>query len=91
MPSLAPSEQTLRAVQAGRTTWAQFARKYRRELQMDGPIDTRSATIKNHGQKFTLRLLQKLAKKGNVTVMCHCPEDSLECHRHILKKAIERA
>lgn len=49
--------------------------EYRRELQMNGPIDTRSKTIKNHGRRFTLRLLQRLAKKQNVTIMCHCDED----------------
>ena len=89
MPSLGPSEKLLRG---GLTrTWAQFVREYRRELRMDGPIDARSQTIKNHGQKFTLRLLKKLARKGNVTVMCHCREDEIQCHRHTLKKVIERA
>ena len=69
-----------------RLTWAQFVREYRRELLMDGPTDSRSRTIKNHGQKFTLRLLKQIARKGNVTVMCHCAEDQLQCHRHTLKK-----
>ena len=41
-----------------------FACDYRRELMMDGPIDARSKTIKNHGQKFTLRLIKKLARRG---------------------------
>jgi uncharacterized protein YeaO (DUF488 family) len=91
MPSLGPTERTLRSILAGRITWAQFVREYRRELLMDGPIDSRSPTIKNHGQKFTLRLLKELARKGNVTVMCHCSEDAVECHRHSLKKAIESA
>jgi hypothetical protein len=44
---------------------------------MDGPVDSRSRTIKNHGQKFTLRLLARLGKKGNVTLMCHCADDPL--------------
>jgi len=91
MPSLAPTERTLRSVMTERLTWAQFVREYRRELLMDGPIDSRSRTIKNHGQKFTLRLLKQIARKGNVTVMCHCAEDQLQCHRHTLKTAIERA
>jgi hypothetical protein len=58
---------------------------------MDGKVDARSETIKNHGQKFTLRLLKALARKGNVTIMCHCAEDQMNCHRHSLKKAIESA
>ena len=63
-------------------------REYRRELFMDGPIDTRSRTIKNHGQKFTLRLIKQLARAGRVTVMCHCAEDQQQCHRHELRKLI---
>jgi uncharacterized protein YeaO (DUF488 family) len=88
MPSLGPSERILKATQGGQMTWAAFAREFRRELFMNGPIDTRSRTIKNHGQKFTLRLVKRLARRGNVTLMCHCPEDSKTCHRHVLKALI---
>lgn len=91
MPSLAPSEELLRDVQAGRIPWATFLREYRNEMVMDGPVDARSKTIKNHGQKFTLRLLEQLARRGPVTVMCHCPEDEERCHRHELRRLIERA
>jgi uncharacterized protein YeaO (DUF488 family) len=88
MPSLGPSERTLRAAQAGKMSWSKFAREYRSELKMDGAIDSRSKTIKNHNQKFTLRLLAKLAKKGNVTLLCHCAEDQDQCHRHVLKAEV---
>jgi uncharacterized protein YeaO (DUF488 family) len=91
MPSLGPSETLLRSVLADQINWAQFLREYRRELMMDGPIDARSRTIKNHGQKFTLRLLKRLAAKGRVTVMCHCAEDQQHCHRHELQRLISRA
>jgi len=88
MPSLAPSERILRRVLAGRMAWALFIREYRRELFMDGPIDARSSTIKNHGQKFTLRLLKRLGRIGRVTLMCHCAEDERQCHRHELRNVI---
>jgi uncharacterized protein YeaO (DUF488 family) len=88
MPSLGPSEQLLRAVQSGKKSWAQFSREFVAELFMDGPIDSRSKTIKNHGQKFTLRLIKDLSRKGNVTLMCHCEEDQKQCHRHVLQKLI---
>ena len=91
MPSLGPSERLLRNVQAGGLSWPQFLREYRRELFMDGPIDARSQSIKNHGQKFTLRLLKQLARKGNVTLLCHCAEDEQHCHRHLLRALIARA
>ena len=88
MPSLAPSEQLLRRVQAGEVTWAAFRREFRRELLMDGPVDARSTTIKNHGQKFTLRLLARLARQSPVTLLCHCDEDETFCHRHLLRELI---
>lgn len=90
MPSLGPSEELLRAAQAGGTDWKTFAKRYREELFMDGPIDDRSETIKNHGQKSTLRLIKVLSAKQNVTLMCHCDEDATECHRFLLLKEIQR-
>lgn len=88
MANLGPSEMLLRAMQAGRITWAEFRRRYREELFEGGTIDRRNRTIKNHGQKFTLRLLQALAKQGPITVMCHCAEDEPYCHRHLLQKVL---
>ncbi len=58
---------------------------------MDGPIDARSETIKNHGQKSTLRLLKALAAQQHVTLLCHCVEDARECHRFLLAKEIAKA
>src|SRR6185436_7192124 len=77
MPSLGPSERLLRSRLSDRISWTRFVAEYKRELFMDGPVDARSKSIKNHGQKFTLRLIKKLALKGPVTVMCHCAEDQL--------------
>ena len=88
MPNLGPSEKLLRDGQAGRQSWAEFSRHYRAELFETGTIDTKNRTIKNHGQKFTLRLLKALAKRGTITLMCHCGEDQRQCHRHILKSVL---
>jgi len=88
MANLGPSERLLRAFQEERITWAEFARGYRRELFEDAPSDRRNATIKNHGQKFTLRLLKRLAGRTNVTLLCLCAEDVDHCHRHVLKEVI---
>jgi uncharacterized protein YeaO (DUF488 family) len=88
MPSLGPSEELLRAMQAGRITWARFAAAYRAELFLTGPIDARCRSIKNHGQKSALRLLKELARSGHVTLLCHCAEDQVRCHRHLLRKLI---
>jgi uncharacterized protein YeaO (DUF488 family) len=88
MPSLGPSERLLHKGREGLVEWRDFLREYRRELFMDGPVDGRSKTIKNHGQKFTLRLLATLARRGNVTILCHCPEDQDRCHRHELRRIL---
>lgn len=89
MANLGPSEALLRSRQAGTITWSQFSRRYKKELFESGSIDRRNLTIKNHGQKFTLRLLQKLARRQVVTVMCHCAEDEPHCHRHVLRKLLK--
>ena len=86
--SLGPSEALLRRYLAGGITWAGFAREYRRQLFMAAPIDDENATIKNHGQKFTLRLIKRLARDRDVTLMCHCAEDEPHCHRHVLRALI---
>ena len=90
MPSLGPSEELLKAVQSGEIDWKTFTRRYRDELFLNAPIDDRSETIKNHGQKSTLRLLKRLGEQQNVTLMCHCDEDATQCHRFILHKEIEK-
>ena len=91
MPSLGPSEQLLKAMMGGAIDWKTFTKRYHDELYMDGPIDDRSETIKNHGQKSTLRLLKALAEHQHVTLMCHCVEDAKECHRFLLAKEIAKA
>jgi uncharacterized protein YeaO (DUF488 family) len=89
MPNLAPSEALLKRTQNGLLTWGQFSRQYRKELSEVGSVDKRNRVIKNHGQKFTLRLLQKLGRSGNVTLMCHCDEDQQQCHRYLLKELLK--
>jgi uncharacterized protein YeaO (DUF488 family) len=88
MANLAPSEALLNAGRKGAITWSEFSRRYRSELKEGGSIDKRNRNIKNHGQKFTLRLLQKLGRVQNVTLMCHCDEDQRQCHRHMLQKVL---
>jgi uncharacterized protein YeaO (DUF488 family) len=91
MPSLGPSEELLKAVQSSEIDWKTFTKRYREELFLDGPIDDRSETIKNHGQKSTLRLIRALSEQQNVTLMCHCDEDTTQCHRFLLHKEIQKA
>lgn len=89
MANLGPSEKLLHEMLAGRIGWGEFSRRYRKELFEGGAIDQRNRTIKNHGQKFTLRLLQELAKRETVTLLCHCDEDEPHCHRHVLQAILK--
>ncbi|MFO1514576.1 MAG: DUF488 family protein [Verrucomicrobiota bacterium] len=90
MANLGPSETLLQSVLTGKITWSEFGRRYRKELFEGGTIDRRNRTIKNHGQKFTLRLLQELGKRETITLMCHCAEAERHCHRHILQSILQR-
>jgi len=89
MANLGPSERLVRGFLAGKISWAEFGQRYRNELFENQPLDAGNASIKNHGQKFTLRLLKHLAKRQNVTLMCHCAENQSQCHRHLLKRLID--
>ena len=89
MANLGPSEKLLRDFQSGLIGWGEFNRRYRKELFESGTVDQRNSTIKNHGQKFTLRLLQTLSKRTPLTLLCHCAEAEPHCHRHVLRKILE--
>jgi uncharacterized protein YeaO (DUF488 family) len=94
MANLGPSERLLRSALKGMNdekVWRDFARRYKAEMLSSETIDQSNVTIKNHGQKFTLRLIKRLAEKENVTVMCHCAEDERHCHRHLLRELILRS
>ena len=86
--ALGPSEELLRSYQQGDVTWTQYSRAYVKELFEDGPVDARCATIKNHGQKSLLRLIKRLARDRDVTILCVCGEDVKHCHRFTLAKLI---
>jgi uncharacterized protein YeaO (DUF488 family) len=91
MANLGPSEQLLKSFKAEETPWKVFARRYQKEIFSDSAVDAHNPRIKNHGQKFTLRLLKELAKRQTITLLCHCAEDEPHCHRHLLKAILESA
>jgi uncharacterized protein YeaO (DUF488 family) len=90
MANLGPSEQLRDEILAGKISWPEYSARYRKELLEDGTIDLRNKRIKNHGQKFTLRLLRHLAQSQTVTLLCHCADDEQHCHRHLLKALLDR-
>ena len=89
MANLAPSERLVRGFLGGKMSWAEFGKRYRAEQYENPRLDVHNPSIKNHGQKFTLRLLKHLSSHQPVTLMCHCAEDQQHCHRHLLKRLIE--
>lgn len=71
MASLGPSEELLSKYRLDKVSWAAFARLYRQELLgSSAAFDKANKVIKNHGQKFSLRLIQELGRRGHVTLMC---------------------
>jgi uncharacterized protein YeaO (DUF488 family) len=86
MANLAPSEDLLKT---GPENWRTFATRYRAEMLGKNTPEPVNPNIRNAGQKFTLRLLKKLAKRQNVTLMCHCPADAEQCHRFLLRDLIK--
>lgn len=88
MANLGPSEPLLRGFLGGEISWGAYTRRYKAEMFQSGEIDRKNRVIRNHGQKFTLRLIKKLAQTESVTLLCHCAEEELHCHRHLLKEII---
>lgn len=90
MANLGPSETLLHAFKNHAIDWPEFSRRYREELfESSNEFDKDNPVIKNHGQKFTLRLLQEMGQRMPITVMCVCPESEAHCHRHLLQKILE--
>jgi uncharacterized protein YeaO (DUF488 family) len=87
MACLGPSEQLLKTVHD--TDWREWSKNYRQQMIGEGAHEKENPVIRNAGQKFTLRLIKHLAKRENVTLLCHCPEDTKQCHRFLLRDLIE--
>ena len=90
MPNLGPSERLRDRFLSGKINWVAYAREYERELRQSDSTDAANRLIKNHGQKFTLRLLQYLGKNQDLTLLCHCAEAEEHCHRHLLRRVLEK-
>lgn len=88
MANLGPSEPLLRGFLSGEIDWRSYTRRYKAEMFQSGGVDQGNKVIRNQGQKFTLRLIKKLAQTQSVTLLCHCAEEEQHCHRHLLKEMI---
>jgi len=88
MANLGPSEKLLKKYQNDKISWNEFKLSYKRELLEGYVKDKINNTIRNKGQKFTLRLLRKLSLMQDVTLLCHCDENQKDCHRNVLRDII---
>lgn len=89
MACLGPSEVLLKG---GAENWRSWGKQFRQEmLGEDVKEKKKNPVIRNAGQKFTLRLIKRLAKKQNITLMCHCDKDAEKCHRFLLRDLIKSA
>jgi len=86
MACLGPSERLLRT---GASSSREWSRQYRDQMLGMDVREPKNPLIRNAGQKFTLRLIKHLAKRQNVTLMCHCPADATRCHRFLLRDLIK--
>jgi uncharacterized protein YeaO (DUF488 family) len=89
MACLGPSERLLKTVHD--VDWREWSNHYREQMLGAGTRESENPVIRNAGQKFTLRLIKHLAKRQNVTLLCHCPEDTKHCHRFLLQDLIRSA
>ena len=65
----------IRAWKSGKfTSWTEFRRRY-------------LAGLKKPAARAQLRELRGLARKGRVTLLCACPDES-RCHRGLLKRLL---
>ena len=73
MKELGTPMDLVRRKKAGKVDWAEFRREYQRSLK---------------GKEDVLRGLALESKTGTITLLC-TEKDPSECHRSILKEAIE--
>jgi len=73
--NLAPRKELLRDWKNKRISWEEYTVRYHKEMRR---------------QQEAIKELAKKAKRGTITLLCFEREDDPCCHRHLLKKLIER-
>jgi uncharacterized protein YeaO (DUF488 family) len=69
------SRELIREWKAGKVTWAQFEKRYNREMEAEP-------------QRKLVKELASYARAGPVTLLCSC-KDPNRCQRFLLKKLVE--
>ena len=72
---LAPSKELLQDWKNEKITWQEYELRYYKEME---------------SKKQFIQELAKLAETSTIILLCFEKEDNSCCHRHLLKKMIER-
>ena len=76
LADLAPSKALVKGFLAGTMSWKDFAARYKKEIA---------------AQKSLLRTLRFMSAEGRrITLLCACDKPD-QCHRRLLRDAIEKA
>jgi uncharacterized protein YeaO (DUF488 family) len=75
LKELGTDPELIKKWKAGKVSWAEFSQEYKKSLK---------------GKKELLHELALKSQKKTITLLCSC-KDERHCHRHLLKKAIEKA
>jgi len=74
--SVAPSPELLRAWKAGSISWEEYVSRYHEEMS---------------AHKKEIEELAEKARAGTITLLCFKREGNPCCHRHLLKRLIEKS
>ena len=75
LKDVAPSVELLRDWKTDKMSWAEYEKRYQREMAQ---------------QREKIGMLAKRASCGTITLLCLEREDNPHCHRHLLKSLIEK-
>jgi len=75
MRDVAPSKKLLEDWKDGRISWDEYTVRYHKEML---------------AQEAAIAALRQKAREGTITLLCFEREGDPRCHRHLLKKLIEK-
>ena len=73
---LAPSKELLQDLKNEKITWQEYERHYFEEME---------------SKKQFIQKMANLTASGTITLLCFEQENNPHCHRHLLKKLIEKS
>lgn len=75
MRDVSPSKELLKDWKGGRIPWEEYTVRYRKEML---------------AHQAAIATLRRRSREGSITLLCFEREGNPCCHRHLLKKLIEK-